>query len=194
MEEIPDPGVLEFAERLKQEGVRRVLDLGCGDGRHLIFLAKQGFMPSGVDNAFWGVRRAGEWAGREGLNVELACADVRSLPWADESFDSVISNQVIHHQLLDAIRETILSVKRILRANGLFYFTVPKYPPGNWKDGKYTEVEKHTYAAWDGFEKDVPHHLFTIRELSSMLKNDFEVLEVKSDSGRQISALVRKPK
>lgn len=191
--EIPQPGVVELVERLKQEGIRQVLDLGCGDGRHLVFLAKQGFISSGIDGAFWGVCRARQWADREGLSVNLVCSDVRSLPWENGSFDCVISTQVIHHQLLAAIRETIREVKHILRENGLFYFTVPKYfPPGNWKDGKYTEVEKHTYTPWDGFEKDIPHHLFTKRELTSILKDDFEILEMSSTN--QLSALVRKVK
>ena len=193
MEEIPHPGVVKLVERLKREGVKQVLDLGCGDGRHLVFLAKQGFISSGVDGAFWGVCREREWADREGLTVKLVCSEVRSLPWEDGSFDCVISTRVIHHQLLEAIRETIREVKHILRGKGLFYFTVPKYfLLGNWKDGKYTEVEKHTYTPWDGFEKDIPHHLFTKRELTSILKDEFEILEI--DSTKQLSALVRKVK
>ncbi len=191
MEKSPHDGVVKFLGFLKTKNANRILDLGCGDGRHLIFLARQGFIPIGIDNAFWGIRRTNEWIKKEGLSVELVCADVRFLPWNDESFDSVISIQVIHHQRLSAIRETLSGVKRILRAGGFFYFTVPKFPPGNWKENKYMEIEKHTYVPLEGFEKDLPHHLFTCEELVSIL-NEFEILEIKDDSTTHLSALVCK--
>jgi len=193
MIELPHEGVVKFLEYLKKLGAHQVLDLGCGDGRHMIFLAKQGFIPTGIDIAMWGLRRTKEWAKKEGFNPKLACADVRLLPLEDESFDSVISIQVIHHQRLSAIRETIIGVERVLRTNGLFYFSVPRYPPGNWKDKKYTEVEERTYVPLDGLEKDVPHHFFTKEELESMLK-DFEILEIGDDSTKHLTALVRKAK
>jgi SAM-dependent methyltransferase len=191
MEKLPHAGVVKFLEYLKIQNASRILDLGCGDGRHLIFLAKQGFIPIGVDNAFWGIRRANEWIENAGLKVESVCADIRCLPWNDGSFDSVISIQVIHHQLLSAIRETLLDVKRILRAGGFFYFTVPKFPPDNWKNNRYKEIEVHTYVPLEGFEKDLPHHMFTREELASVL-NEFEIVEIKEDSTKHLGALVCK--
>jgi hypothetical protein len=43
----------------------------------------------------------------------------------------------------------------------------------------------------DGFEKDLPHHLFSNEELTSMLK-DFEILEIRDDLPKHVSALVCK--
>ena len=47
----PAPEVVEMADRLEREGVRRVLDIGCGMGRHLVYLAARGFAVVGTDNA-----------------------------------------------------------------------------------------------------------------------------------------------
>jgi SAM-dependent methyltransferase len=193
-EKLPHDGVVEFLGFLRNKNVNRILDLGCGDGRHLIFLAKQGFKPVGIDNALWGIQKTKEWMKKEDLLAEAVCADVCFLPWNDESFDSVISIQVIHHQRLNAIQETLSGVKRILRTGGFFYFTVPEYPPGNnWKGNKFIEVEEHTYVPLEGFEKDLPHHMFTREELVSTL-NDFEILEVKKDPTKYLGALVCKTK
>ena len=195
LEQEPNKGVVQFVNHLNKEKPKRILDLGCGDGRHLIFLAEQGYDPVGVDNALWGLYRAKEWAEKENLHIKLVYADICFLPMKDECFDEVISTQVIHHQRTSKIEKTIRDVKRLLRPKGKFYFTVPKYPPGNWKNGKYTEIEPHTFVPLEGFEKGVPHHLFTEDELIRML-DSFEILEIKidPDTGRHLSVLVRKTK
>jgi SAM-dependent methyltransferase len=157
VEQDPHSGVVRLLDQLKQAEVTgRILDLGCGDGRHLVFLAKQGLSPVGVDKAFWGVRRAHEWAARERLEFRVVCADIGFLPWEAGIFDTMISIQVIHHQRLDAIRRTISEVRRLLRVGGLFYFTVPKYPPEGWKGTKYEEIEPRTLCALAGFRTRPP--------------------------------------
>ena len=194
LEQEPNKGVVQFINHLSKEKSKRILDLGCGDGRHLIWLTKQGFDSVGVDNALWGLYRAKEWAEKESLNIKLVYADIAFLPMKNESFDEIISIQVIHHQRIKKIEKTIKDIRRLLQPNGKFYFTVPQYPPGNWKNGKYTEIEPHTFVPLEGFEKGVPHHLFIADELAKML-DSFEILEIKidPDTGRHLSALVRKP-
>ena len=191
VEKKPHQGLVDFLEQLDLEKNSRILDLGCGDGRHLIYLARQGFIPLGMDNAFWGLLRAKEWALKEKLNIHFLSADVGSLPLAAESFELVISIQVIHHQKTEEIQKTLDGVRSLLRPGGYFFFTVPKFPPGSWKEGNYTEPEPHTYAPLEGFEHGIPHHFFTPQELALMLK-DFEILEIGDDSGRHLKALVRK--
>lgn len=192
VEQDPHPGVVRLLETLKQAEVTgRILDLGCGDGRHLVFLAKQGLAPVGVDKAFWGVRRAHDWATRERLEFSLVCADVGFLPWKAGIFDTVISIQVIHHQRLDAIWQTLSEVCRLLQAGGLFYFTVPKYPPEGWKGKQYEEIEPHTFVPAKGFERGLPHHFFTREELVAILAG-FEIVEISTDSSHHWAVLARK--
>ncbi len=190
-EKEPHHGVLQFISRLKKDSNRQILDLGCGDGRHLIFLAKQGYLPVGVDNALWGLRQAKEWAEKEGLEIKFLYADMAFLPVQDECFDQIISIQVIHHQPICRIQKTLKNIRRLLREEGSFYFTVPKYPPRKWKNNNYLEIEHHTFAPTEGFEKGIPHHFFTKDELRAELK-DFEIMEIKDDSEKHLSALVSK--
>ncbi|MEO3808454.1 methyltransferase domain-containing protein, partial [Sphaerisporangium sp. B11E5] len=55
---------------------RRVLDLGCGVGRHAVPLAEHGYEVTGVDVCRWALDRAGEAAARAGVPLRLVEADL----------------------------------------------------------------------------------------------------------------------
>lgn len=168
-----------------------MLDLGCGDGRHLNHLAREGFNAVGMDYSLWGVQRSQQWLKQEGLRAEVFCAEAALLPYAAERFEAVLTFQVIHHQRMEMIRQSCNEVMRVLRPAGYFYAVVPHFPPGDWKDGHYEEIEEHTFVPTDGFEQGIPHHFFTEEELASEL-SAFEVLEVKVDERGKFFALARK--
>jgi cyclopropane fatty-acyl-phospholipid synthase-like methyltransferase len=68
----------------------RVLDVGCGPGRHSLSLARRGFEVVGVDHSEEFVRLATEAAAADGLtSATFECADVRDLAHAGE-FDATI--------------------------------------------------------------------------------------------------------
>ncbi len=191
VEKNPHDGVVRLIENLDHPTTHQILDLGCGDGRHLVFLAQQGYAPIGIDLAFWGVRRSKQWVDKRRFETKLVCGHARYLPLESESIDTVISIQVIHHQYFKGIQRTISEVQRILRKNGKFYFTVPKYPPSNWKNMRYKQVEGQTYMPLEGFEKNIPHYFFKEEELHAMLEG-FEILEMEDDKSRHLAALVKK--
>jgi SAM-dependent methyltransferase len=78
---------------LMSEGFQRVLDVGCGIGRTMSRLIEQGYDAYGIDlpilSEFWA--QAGNDPGR------FFCSDATRLPFADNSFDAVISMGVIEH-------------------------------------------------------------------------------------------------
>ena len=92
---------------------------------------------------------------------------------------------------MKGIQRTISEVQRILRKNGKFYFTVPKYPPSGWKNMRYKLVEKQTYIPLEGFEKNIPHYFFKEKELGKSLEG-FEILESGSEKTRHLAVLAQK--
>ena len=73
-----------------------VLDLGCGTGRHAIWLAAAGAHVTGVDFSEGMLEEAQEKPGSEGIrfvNHDLH----QSLPFSDETFDLVVSGLVLEH-------------------------------------------------------------------------------------------------
>lgn len=55
---------------------RRIIDLGCGEGKDIIHFAKYGLLCTGVDISQPGLVKAERWAGSEGLSLELIQADL----------------------------------------------------------------------------------------------------------------------
>ena len=78
-----------LCERMALHEGSRVLDLGCGPGRHSLALARRGIEVVGVDHSETFVALAREAAAKEGLNVEFRAQDVRDLDEHD-AFDAVI--------------------------------------------------------------------------------------------------------
>jgi SAM-dependent methyltransferase len=79
-----------LVDALGLEPGMRVLDVGCGPGRHSLALARRGFEVVGVDHSEEFVRLATEAAAAAGLTTaEFECADVRDLEHAS-GFDATI--------------------------------------------------------------------------------------------------------
>jgi SAM-dependent methyltransferase len=76
-------------DRLGLHAGSRVLDLGCGPGRHSLALARRGVDVVGIDHSEEFVALAREAARAEGLTVEFRAADVREIEECD-AFDAVI--------------------------------------------------------------------------------------------------------
>ncbi|WP_371633753.1 aminotransferase class I/II-fold pyridoxal phosphate-dependent enzyme [Streptomyces sp. NBC_01259] len=73
---------------------RRVLDLGCGTGRHAVALAGRGFHVTGADVGGWALRQAAASAAAAGVDVEWLRLDLlRELMWPVREFDAVVCVQ-----------------------------------------------------------------------------------------------------
>ena len=64
----------------KKKNVKKVLDLGCGSGRHMVYLAKNGFDVSAFDLSHEGIEHLNNWSKEENLNIKIQFADMLSLP------------------------------------------------------------------------------------------------------------------
>lgn len=129
---VVSPPLVEFIQSLDPESL--VLDVGCGPGRVLGFLAQRGLRCIGLDRSRVSLALAVQRYGRPG-----AVGDNLHLPFADAIADVVISDGVIHHT--ENPRAAFLENFRILKPDGRMYLAVYKpsgrYPllykfPGRW--------------------------------------------------------------
>lgn len=117
------PGVVQL---LKNNGAETILDLGCGSGRHVVYLARAGFSVYGLDNSPEGIQIGRQWLAEEGLEADLRLGSMTDrLPFDDSFFDAVISVQVIHHARIMSIRFIVQEIGRVLTKGGLVFVTVP---------------------------------------------------------------------
>ena len=156
----PFPRFGELVQAFHIHGCQRILDLGCGSGRHVVALAKEGCEVWGFDYSATGLRLRGAWLAKESVAARLVLGDARrGLPFRDSTFDGLLSTQVIHHARLASVRETIAEVGRVLRNGGLLFPTVPS----RLDEGvEYEEIEPGTYVPGTGTEEGVPHHVFSL--------------------------------
>ena len=75
---------------LKLQGKERILDLGCGFGRHALELSRRGHPVVGVDITADYIDEACKRAGEEHLGAEFICADLRDVSFHEE-FDVVLN-------------------------------------------------------------------------------------------------------
>jgi SAM-dependent methyltransferase len=186
--------VLDFAGLLEGYGQSgtRFIDVGCGNGRHLIYFSRLGYRVTGLDSAPSAIRLAGEWLRRDGLSGDLLLSDSRSLfPIADESFDVLLSTQVIHHALLKTVLFTIGEITRIVRPGGFILISVPVFKENSESEEEWEEIERHTFVPLSGIEKGLPHHLFTLDEFGACF-SAFEILSLGEDDKGHIALIGRR--
>jgi SAM-dependent methyltransferase len=107
----------------------RVLDAGCGTGRHLLALAQSGHRTVGLDASDAMLRRAQQVSGAAGASVDLVCADLRNLPF-NGCFDAALcleSPLAYLHQDA-ALSATLRGLRRSLIADGRLIVDVFDYP------------------------------------------------------------------
>ncbi len=86
-----EPSAIEFFNRLNILPGTKLLDIACGAGQLTIPAAKRGIQVTAIDLAENLVAQARDRAKSEGLNVQIDQGDAEDLPYADASFDVVLS-------------------------------------------------------------------------------------------------------
>ena len=89
----PSAEILELANQMVQGA--KVLDLGCGEGRNALFLAKQGFDVTAVDISESGIRKLQMLADRDGISIRADVADMRQYSFSGK-FDLIVSHGCLH--------------------------------------------------------------------------------------------------
>jgi ubiquinone/menaquinone biosynthesis C-methylase UbiE len=158
-----------------------VLDLGCGAGRHCVFLAKKGFNVVGIDLSKHALKMAKELVKKEKIgNADFVCGAMTHIPFTSDSFDAVISISVIHHAVKSEITNAIKEVHRVLRKKGLFLANLTSVE--NHRFGKGEKVEEGTFRIKEEFEEHMfkeLHYFFTKEEVTKLL-SDFTNMEIET--------------
>ncbi len=159
--------------------INRVLDLGCGCGRHLIMLAREGYDTCGLDISPRAIEFAGQWLEHEGLKAGLRVGSAANLPWGKESFDLVIAHGVLDHMTWEDTRQVTKEVARVLQPQGLFY--VDLVSTGESGYGRGQQLDRYTYRIEEGDEAGTIQRFYEMEHIPELLSDSFEILDVVHD-------------
>jgi SAM-dependent methyltransferase len=99
-------------------GATRLLDLGCGTGRHALFFAREGYGVEGCDFSAVAIDALTTQAAAERLTVPAQVAEADSLPFPDGSFDGVLCWGVLYYMPFARFAAACAEIRRVLRPGG----------------------------------------------------------------------------
>jgi 2-polyprenyl-3-methyl-5-hydroxy-6-metoxy-1,4-benzoquinol methylase len=119
-------GECDFIEKeLKSDKSLKILDVGCGTGRHAIELSRRGYTVTGIDLSETQLARAREKAEKNNLRINFLQQDARNLSFNHE-FDAAIMLCEGGFPLMETDEmnfEILKSVTKSLKEHGKFIFT-----------------------------------------------------------------------
>ncbi|MEO8393762.1 MAG: class I SAM-dependent methyltransferase [Chloroflexota bacterium] len=188
----PEDAVVEWAQTLPAGAA--ILDLGCGVGRHCLYLGGLGCRMAGQDVSPSGIEQTAAACAERGISFEGKRSPITTIPWADATFDGVLSTATIHHGLRAEVDRAVAEVRRVLKPGGSFLvdlIATDRLEYQEQKDraaqGVIQEIEPNTFLDennmydTDGF---LPHHYFDEAETRDLL-SAFEIVRLWTTQTQQ---------
>ncbi|MEV7441983.1 class I SAM-dependent methyltransferase [Streptomyces sp. NPDC091204] len=131
-------------------GPHTVLDNACGIGTQALGLAALGHRVTGTDLSPAAAARAAREAADRGLDLPVAAADMRALPFPDASFDAVVcaDNALPHLLTAQDVRAALAETRRVLRPGGLLLLSTRPY--GELRRARPQSEAPHVRTSPDG--------------------------------------------
>ncbi len=157
---------------------RAVLDYGCGHGMAAVVLARRGARVTAFDLSGGYLAEARRRAQANHVPIDFAQADAERLPFADQSFDCIWGNAVLHH--LD-VRTAGKELRRVLKPGGVAVFCEP------WAENPLLRIARKQWH-YSGKERTRDEEPLR-RQQVRILREFFPTLELK---GYQLLSMVRR--
>lgn len=162
----------EFEEFVKQHAKRggTALDLGCGQGRDALMLARYGYGVIGVDTSHVGIAQMLERAKKDNLAVNGVVADIYEYELHDK-YDAVVLDSILHFEKADKNKELALldTLKNHINENGFLFLFVHKSPK------KEREVKRWFEAVAAEFEVAAEGYIdYLYREVATGFQSAFQ--------------------
>lgn len=159
-----------------KKDAKKILDVGCGNGNHVVFFAEQGFEVYGIDISKEAIEIGNAWLAKKGLKADLRVGDIEKIPFEDEYFDVVISHGVLDHIPFSKAKKAMEEIKRVCVPKGYIYITLRSTEDSEF--GRGGEVAHNTFVLQEGYEKGIIQHYFDLEEIKELL-GEFNVFDIE---------------
>lgn len=120
----PTPHVVRWIDRLGPGRGKTALDLGCGEGRHTIALARKGYAVTAFDLEPLALKKARAYLQQAGLRATYVAGDALDLRFDDAAFDLVLDYGCFHHVVTKDWPRYRRGIARVLKPGGHLLLSV----------------------------------------------------------------------
>ena len=173
----PSEMVVQFVFRnFNRDGKTKVLDLGCGAGRHVYFMANENIDTYGTDISKDGIEYTKTILKQHGLDADLKVASVDNIPYKDNYFDGIICSGVLCYCDSNELKEAAKEIFRVLKPNGKVIINTRNTK--DYRYGKGKKIEKNTFIIEEDDkskcafnETDMKMHFVELEEVKELFNN-----------------------
>ncbi|TKI59448.1 methyltransferase domain-containing protein [Lysinibacillus mangiferihumi] len=118
----PSEEVVEWAKKLPADA--RILDIGCGDGRHAVYLAQLGFKVEAIDISEAGIAKINRYKASHQLhNLQADVQDITTYQFSD-TYHCIISHGLFHFLAREDWHRIIQLMQDYTKIEGINIITV----------------------------------------------------------------------
>lgn len=165
----------------------KVLDIGCGEGKDAVYMAKQGYTVYAFDVTKSGIAKTQRLAKENNVEINAFIADINNFE-INEKFDIIYSTGTIQYLDDDKIDNFFKKVKDITKPNGINWFNVfvdkPFIPlPPDWDEGEklWPTAKLFTYYPDWKFER-IDETIFDCNSAGIPHKHCMDILVARKNS------------
>lgn len=154
-----DPKIASVIKKIASDNsYKKILDVGCGTGKLVIHLNKNGFSAYGCDPYIRETLKM--FHIKPKLNKFFINASATRLPFNNNSFDMVTLVSVIEHLQKKEVEKFLSEAKRVLKKNGYIFIVTPNYD-SIWR--------KFQGKKWFGYSDPTHINFYTPETLAKLL-------------------------
>jgi ubiquinone/menaquinone biosynthesis C-methylase UbiE len=164
------PSVKVAVEIFKKYKCINIMDLGCGTGRHTIFLAQNNFNVLASDISETGLNTIKTKANNLGIkNIKYMQSDMRNILLDENTLDGILCVWTTGHGKINDVEKNVNEIYRVLKPNGVVIIDYVSTEDIHYGQGE--EIENNTFLNNMEGEENIPHHYSTKMEIEYLYKN-----------------------
>jgi ubiquinone/menaquinone biosynthesis C-methylase UbiE len=174
--ENPSHFALMSCSDFNKQRVKKLLELGCGQGRDTIFFASNDLDVHALDSSSIAIENLYKKLRENNISIDLKYFDARhGIPFSNNFFDAIYAHMFFNMRLTDQeLKFLFIESGRVLKNNGLLYFSVRSDKDAQYNKGN--RIDDNIYEI-NGFQIG----FFTKSQIRSSLSDYFEIKNIMED-------------